>query len=69
MHGGTMTERIIFTNLFALIIAAAACLIAHVAGIKYYVRRKENTTLVPAIVSTVEAVILMVVAIVLVQLK
>jgi hypothetical protein len=64
-----MTERLIFTNLFAFFIMLGGCLIAHVAGVKYYVRRKTNATLLPAIVSTVESIVLFVVAIILVQLK
>jgi hypothetical protein len=64
-----MTERIVITNLFALFIAMGACLIAHVAGIKYYARKKAGISLVPAFVSTVESIILMLAAIVLVKLK
>ena len=63
-----MIERTIFVNIVALIIAIVSCLIAHVAGIKYYVRKKAGMTIVPAIVSTIESVLLFVISIVLVQL-
>jgi len=64
-----MTERIFFTNLFAFILAAAGCYVAHVAGVKYYLLAKERVKLTPAIVATLEAAVLLVVSIVLVQLK
>ena len=64
-----MNERVIFTNLFAILIMMAGCLLSHVAGMKYYARIKSGATLIPAVISTVEAIVLMIVAIILVQLN
>lgn len=69
MQSGVMTERILFTNLFALLIIIGGCLIAHIAGMKYYIRKKAGASLVPAIVSTVYSIVLMLAAVVLVQLR
>ena len=63
-----MSERVIFVNIAAVFIALGGCLIAHTAGIKYYVRRTAGASIVPAIVSTVEAIFLIVLSIVIVQI-
>jgi len=69
MHDRPMSEKLLFANLFAVAIALGGCHIAHIAGRKYYLRTKERKSLVPAIVSTTEAVILILLALIIVQIK